>query len=577
MKDLFDDYLTNLDQVSVENDNPDGDEEMTILSALDSVVASSRNCGLTSSFWKSCEKEVDFLCKELGLTRNQVVIVGMLSEVGYAISWRQIGQFLGLRRLRAMGLTPDFDGLKKLRWVHSAAARESGSSYEGFRLVPGVVTALRNNRKFEPEKLDGMSEQAFVERLTRFMQNEGEDNAIPLKDKLFWLQLLVDSNSELPICKRIKTLKGDDSWILLLLAIFDYSQYAENMCEGLSRIEIHCWYENCMDLENAITSLSEGEHELFEVGLFEFNNNDGLVDSEKWKLTSSAIEELLGEYSPQARRKRKQGKKNDRDLRQCSDIVEKKLYYNRAESEQIERIKAVISTDGFDKVKSRLIESGFRSGISCLLYGAPGTGKTETVLQLARETGRDIFQVNISGLRDKWVGESEKNIQMVFDRYRKLCKGCTNAPILLFNEADAIFGCRFQNVESSVEKMDNAIQNIILQEMETFEGILMATTNLTGNLDAAFDRRFLFKVEFEKPCREAKQSIWKSMLPDLSTADCKTLAAEFDFSGGQIENIARKCKIDYITTGNPPALSRIQTFCREEHLNRSNRHRPVGF
>lgn len=572
----FEDSLENLDKVLGETDGYDETEKMTIISALDRVVGSARNSGLGKAFWDECGKEINFLCQELKLTEKQVVIVGILCEFGYSVSWRQIGQFMGLTRLRAMTLTPELEGLKKLRWVNSYPAREKGGMYEGFRLTPGVVTALRNNQPFEPENLGGMTEQMFVDRLVRFMRSEGNDDNLPLDEKRYWLNLLTESNKGLPLCQVIESL-GDDSKILLLLAVYDYALYAYTDGEGLWHGEIEDWFQDCFDLEDVVNELKDGSHELFKTGLFEFGTDDGLVDSNRWKLTSKAKEDLLGEFTPRKQNKRSDGKKNDRDLRSCSEIIEKCLFYNPSECHQIARIKAVIATDGFDNIKSRLTESGFRSGITCLLYGAPGTGKTETVLQLARETGRDILHVNIAGLRDKWVGESEKNIKMVFDRYRKLCSGGQNVPILLFNEADAIFGCRFKNVDSSVEKMDNAIQNIILQEMETFEGILIATTNLTGNLDPAFDRRFLFKVEFEKPCVEAKQNIWHTMLPDLTEDECNTLAFEFDFSGGQIENIARKCKIDYITTGNRPDLPKIQSFCREEHLNRNNRRPHVGF
>ena len=135
-----------------------------------------------------------------------------------------------------------------------------------------------------------------------------------------------------------------------------------------------------------------------------------------------------------------------------------------------------------------------RKGFACLFYGAPGTGKTETVLQLARKTGRALMQVNISTIKDKYVGESEKNIKNLFDRYRQLVESEPIAPILFFNEADAIFNKRSENTERADDKMENARQNIFLQGMETLEGILIATTNLTSNLDSAFERRFIYKV-----------------------------------------------------------------------------------
>jgi SpoVK/Ycf46/Vps4 family AAA+-type ATPase len=198
------------------------------------------------------------------------------------------------------------------------------------------------------------------------------------------------------------------------------------------------------------------------------------------------------------------------------------------------------------------------------------------VLQIARQTGRDLMQVDISGLRDKFVGESEKNVKEVFSRYRDLCRRSDVMPILFFNEADAIINKRTEHVEHSVDKMDNAIQNIILQEIEDLEGILIATTNLTSNLDRAFERRFLYKVEFHKPDTSVKTQIWQSMLKDLSTDDAHQLASRFDFSGGQIENIARKRTVDYILSGKFATLHEIEDYCRAELLN-GKEHKAIGF
>lgn len=93
--------------------------------------------------------------------------------------------------------------------------------------------------------------------------------------------------------------------------------------------------------------------------------------------------------------------------------------------------------------------------------------------------------------------------------------------------------------ERAVEKMENSIQNIILQEIEQLDGILIATTNLAENMDKAFERRFLYKIQFEKPDLNCRTQIWQAMIPPLNDADASYLAGKYDFSGGEIENIAR--------------------------------------
>jgi SpoVK/Ycf46/Vps4 family AAA+-type ATPase len=150
------------------------------------------------------------------------------------------------------------------------------------------------------------------------------------------------------------------------------------------------------------------------------------------------------------------------------------------------------------------------------------------------------------------------------------------APIMFFNEADAIFNRRMENAERSVDKGENALQNIILQEMETLDGILIATTNLQGNLDDAFERRFLYKLELDNPTTEVKARIWQSMMPDLKEDEARQLAGEFDFSGGQIENIVRKRFIDEVLGGGTVDIEGLRSLCRHEHLE-SKRRQNIGF
>lgn len=186
--------------------------------------------------------------------------------------------------------------------------------------------------------------------------------------------------------------------------------------------------------------------------------------------------------------------------------------------------------------------------------------------------------VDVPQIKSKWVGDSEKNIKALFDRYREVSKRCTLAPILLFNEADAIIGTRKNGATNAVDKMENSIQNIILQEMETLDGIMIATTNLQDNLDPAFERRFLYKIKFEKPDAAVRAKIWQQMIPELSESDAATLAASHDFSGGQIENIARKHAINCVLRGNEASpLHSLLQDCACEKLASKEQRRKVGF
>lgn len=129
----------------------------------------------------------------------------------------------------------------------------------------------------------------------------------------------------------------------------------------------------------------------------------------------------------------------------------------------------------------------------------------------------------------------------------------------------------------AIDKMENSIQNIILEEMESLEGIMIATTNLTTNLDKAFERRFLYKIEFSRPDVEVRSQIWQVMLPSLSAGDARTLASQFDLSGGEIENITRRYTVSTILSGQDTIdLQAIINLCRCERISATNRTR-MGF
>lgn len=144
--------------------------------------------------------------------------------------------------------------------------------------------------------------------------------------------------------------------------------------------------------------------------------------------------------------------------------------------------------------------------------------------------------------------------------------------------ADAIIGKRQVGAERAVEKMENSIQNIILQEIEQLDGILIATTNLAENMDKAFERRFLYKIQFEKPDLNCRTQIWQAMIPPLNDADASYLAGKYDFSGGEIENIARHFTIQTILHGKSENMVKsLVEFCENERLEGSRTKRKIGF
>jgi SpoVK/Ycf46/Vps4 family AAA+-type ATPase len=265
-----------------------------------------------------------------------------------------------------------------------------------------------------------------------------------------------------------------------------------------------------------------------------------------------------------------------RDTKSHTDIPVKELFFEEKLQERIQFFSKALAQENFSAMQQRMTEKGLVKGLTAIFYGTPGTGKTESAYQIARQTGRDLYVVDASKTKSMWFGESEKVMRKLFESYRAQCKRSALTPILLFNEADAVLGARMENKKQSLDETVNAMKNILLEEMESFEGILIATTNLVGNMDKAFERRFMFKVEFTKPTAEALTQIWQSKMDWLQPDEIGTLVDRFAFSGGQIDNIVRKATLNEVLTGNRPTLIELLDYCVTENYSTKSGKR-LGF
>jgi SpoVK/Ycf46/Vps4 family AAA+-type ATPase len=209
------------------------------------------------------------------------------------------------------------------------------------------------------------------------------------------------------------------------------------------------------------------------------------------------------------------------------------------------------------KVAKRLKEWGIKTNSNVdaklMFYGPPGTGKTMTAYSLAKSLKRKVLSFDCSKILSMYVGESEKNVRKIFDTYYELTKKSKSHPILLLNEADQFLSSRSSG-GSGVEKMHNQMQNIFLEQIERFSGILIATTNLLETIDLAFSRRFDYKIEFAKPNLKQRYELWKKMLPKVAlngkNIDIEKLS-NFELSGGQISVVIKNTAIKVAVKDEP--------------------------
>lgn len=270
-------------------------------------------------------------------------------------------------------------------------------------------------------------------------------------------------------------------------------------------------------------------------------------------------------------------KKHHKYVISFDTIEQKELFYNDIDLKTIDFIHDTIKEENYNSIIQRLKDNNMQQGLTILAHGKPGTGKTETVYQMAKATNRNIYKVEISNLKSMWFGESQKKIKNLFEEYYKYTEQQKTTPILFFNEADAVINKRKDSNSSNTAQTENEIQNILLQEIEDFKGILIATTNLIENIDSAFDRRFLFKLELTIPTAFVRHKIYKSLLPNLNDNELWILAEDFNFSGGVIQNIVRKATMQHVLYGDYPTLDWYIDACKQEQYKTTNSSSLIGF
>lgn len=549
-----------------QKDDAQNAKPKSILESFEYIVELAEDSNLDNDFFEKAAKHIKYASRKLKLAPMQVALLAMFVDRSEdsRIMISDIAKYAGCRTTKILRLSDDIDTLESQRYLRASRSRNSLS----YRVPGAVLKSLRKNQPYIYEEEPVLDTQTFFDRFDRLMNEKDDDELTHDSLKELTMDMLDEIKETIFATELRRCGFGDED---TLLFIFMAHLFVENNDDNIGFHDIDDLFDNNEIPSWVKRKFRTRESELFEKGLIENVNEDGMARSDAFKLTEKAKEYILCELNIN-----KIGR-SDRNLIKAEMLAKKDLIYNETERGQITELSLILSENRFNEVRKRLRSAGMRPGFCCIFYGSPGTGKTETVYQLARCTGRDIMRVDVDKIKSCWVGESEKNIKALFERYRNVCKNSELAPILLFNEADAVLGVRMEGASRAVDKMENSIQNIILQEMETLEGIMIATTNLTTNLDKAFERRFLYKIRFDKPTVNARTEIWKAMLKGLSDEDAKTLASQFDLSGGEIENIVRKHSVNAILSGNDAIdIQELISSCRHEKITKDNSPR-IGF
>ena len=553
-----------------------------------------------------CSKDEALLLQEL--TRQYVngatsmVVVDLLSEFYDTAKFEHLDKIILIKNLLELGwiiqnnLMPvKVSELSNLELINNTISLSSSFLK---LLEVGTLDMVLPEIKEYSDHLEYLQDQFFRIDLAQKLNvvkhsfDESSPNISRLKSKLNLL--------ENRIVERIKVTKED----IMLENFFEEHSLTEQeqmIFLALLREEYSGTDESIRDMNSLIALVSSDDYEKIKYrSLLEESGNlisNALIDYDEMLTPFGGInrnfyipESILYKIShPNKKEKRKQKMKLDMLVaeQEMFELIEPtktldQIVLNPKTKETIDAILKQVDKDVVNRLKAWGIKDK-KKGVDARLifYGHAGTGKTVTALAIAKALKKQVVSFDCSKILSMYVGESEKNVRKIFDSYKELSQKARTEPVLLLNEADQFLSNRVTGNSSGSEKMHNQMQNIFLEQIERFDGILIATTNLLESIDKAFSRRFNYKIEFTRPNEKQRVKLWQLAIPESLPLDDDfdyEKLAKFELSGGQIELIVKNTAYKLAIQEDPIFSTKV--FMEEierEKKNNFDKEIKVGF
>lgn len=544
-----------------------------ITEALNTIYKQSKGSGLQPELFSEIKNEVYSIGQYLGSNEEEAfmfAVVCAMNLFGEEVESHDLIRFFDVTPFELVNHLQTLNTLSDkgllVRQKNRRRFSEGLRKYH-FIVAPAILNAILNHQPMPKEEVKEISDVVEVlEKINDFCQECISEN-MDANDLYVEVNETLEKYKHFPFIAYVIGLDLTHADRI----VYTYVVWKSiNGCLSVDMDEpINSFFRRSSNRVQYLQGIYNGSNKLIKYDLVEFSSGRFFNDLD-FILSDKSLTLLQENGLTVVKRK------SSKNAILPENIAQKELFYEAEEKAQVDDLRAMMEEERYANLMQRLSSKALPQNLNILLFGAPGTGKTETVYQLAKASGREIMKVEISQSKSMWFGESEKLIKKIFKDYTELAAHTVKAPILLFNEADAILSSRKSRSNSPVSQTENAMQNILLEELENFKGIFIATTNLAENLDKAFDRRFLYKIEFHRPGLAARAGIWKSKLPELTDGDAEAVANEYDLTGGQIDNVVRKLEVQRILHESPLELDYILKLCAQEVVLQKGINR-IGF
>ena len=388
-----------------------------LLDCMSKVYELANKCKLETDFFETVQEELNVLSEYFGTSNSQSFLVAMVFSLNYkgdSVDFNDLCEYFDCNPIKLLRFSDDFESLHaKGIFVKTKSMHRMNLSLSNdqFTVNEKVTEAILHN--YPLPQLGEDAPKDIIELLDKInmLGRQRDEDEISSTKFFIQVQALISNHLHFPLLKKLDDfdLSIEDSFLFLYLV---WKIMSGQDVVSLDRTVGHMFENSAKQIKYA-QSILQSENDLICLNLIEtvesdFYNNAGI------RLSDTACK-LLTELGLKLWLKQKVNRKN---IIEPARIVEKELFFSDAETAQIDMLKNLLVDDHFRDAQHRLEQKGLPKGITALLHGAPGTGKTETVFQLARKTNREIVKVDISQSKSMWFGESEKIIKKIFTNYK---------------------------------------------------------------------------------------------------------------------------------------------------------------